>query len=171
MSLEKALNENTETMRELIEVLKESNAGREKALAGVAALKEAKAAQSKPPVDEDDDEPAPKKPAKAEPPKKAEAKPSKKKAPTLDALKSAVGAFLTGPEDWNDLDEAEQEELRNERTDFVVAMLAEVGAAKVSEIGKDDWARCLDYIERKTAGEEVNFGEDEAPKKRASLID
>lgn len=173
MSLEEALKENTAALIANTAALEKAAAGREKALEAAAALKSGTTGKAATVETEDEpvrtrkpkaEEPEPKKAAKDEPKK------TKPKAITLDVLKSAVGAFLAGPKSDEDLDEAEAQEAADARTDFVVAMLAEFGVGKVSEIEKDDWARAMDYIERKTNGEDVDFAED-APKKRASLID
>lgn len=150
MSIEAAIAELTKEMKRNNELL-EKNIETRSALAAKVD-KTAKA-------DKPEQEAAPKKKAAAEPePKKAP-----KKAPKeVDekALRKAFGEFM----------DVESPKVRAKRKEFVAAVLEELGAETVAAIEPEDRARALSFIEKKLAGEEVNFSaddEDERPAKKS----
>ncbi len=152
MSIEAALAGLTEAVKRNNELL-EKNIETRSALAATVG--------KTPKADKPEQELAPKKKVVADPePKKSAKKPPK----ALDEkdMRKAFGEFM----------DVESPKVRAKRKEFVAAVLEELGAENVATIEPEDRARALAFIEKKLAGEEVNFSadaaeEDERPAKKA----
>lgn len=150
MSLEAAIADLTKEVKRNNELLEKNIEGRN-ALA-------AKVEKTSKPEKAEKAEPAPAK--KTESKDKAE-KSSKSKEIDDKQLRKAFGEFM----------DVESEKVRDKRKAFVAALLNEFGADTVVEIEAEDRARALKLLEKKLAGEDVKFGEDdsdedEAPKSK-----
>jgi len=119
--------------------------------AAPAAKKEAAPAEKQKPA-----EPAPAKAEKSAKPA-TEKKSAKQKDPTEADILKVFGDYLDVPAS-EDAEEDQAEEAR--RKDFVMSVLAEVGATRVREIKPEDRARAIQFIKDKIEGKDVNFGAD-----------
>lgn len=131
MSLEAALKENTETMRELIEVLTRTNLPEAQAAASTATKKPAAKAKA------DDAE-------KAEP--KAE---TAKPAPKAAAKAETAG----GAADYAPVKQAILDAIKNGHRKSITDMLAEYGAKTGQDLTPDTYAEVLEKIAVITGGE------------------
>lgn len=134
MSLEEAVKDNTAAVRELIEVTRQANAGRDAALAAAANLQSGKAATTT---------------GKGST-KGSTTKPPEEKKNTTESVSAFVG-------DW--LKEVEDGPARQPRKDFVRACFNELGVGNMKEVSKqEDLDKIHDWVSRKKAGEDVKFG-------------
>ena len=143
-------------MEENTAALKASNAGRTAALNAASALKGTKSEKDEEPDDEKAKAPTKKTAAK----KPAAKKTAAKKPPTAEELVAKFAAYMDVKDDEYDTDE-EYEAAKDETIDFVQSLLKEFGAKKVSEIAAGDRTRAMKFIEKKMAGEEVDFKADD----------
>jgi len=150
MSLEQAIKELTEAVRENTAAHQELVAVAKKTAAGKAPAKSA------PATDEGEGEaeaPAKKAPAKKAPAKKAPAKkaPAKKKDPEV-VTEIEAKALRAKAKDWMSVDDADERDARKER---FAAALNHLGAAKLSDLDDEDQAKMASYINVWEAGEEI----------------
>ena len=165
MSLEEALRENTEALKE--------NTAAHAELAKVAAAAAGKSATSKPTEDKETS-------VKDDPPKETAAQKKKrlaaeKKAKEAEAAKKAEAEKADEPElatevSFDDLKKACAELLKDEgkKSDFMGA-LSHLGAKKLTEVDEEDFPRLAAYVAYFSAGLDVDF--ENIDEKLAELAD
>lgn len=144
MSLEAAIAELNKNLQVNNELLKKSLEGRAEILERAEKLtgKTAKA----------DAEVKPSKSAKpAEKAEKSAAKPAKGKAPSEADVRKAFGEFMS----------VEDEDDREKRKEFVVAILDHLGVNKATEIAEGDRKKAIDWLAQKEDGKKVRFDDGE----------
>lgn len=157
--LEDLMKELIAELRENTAALKEASAIRGKALEKAEALTVGKASPAKA-------EEAPEKPAKpaaekpaSKPAKPAADKPARRaKTVTFDQLKAKFASYLD-PHEIEDEDEYEAE--KDARTEKVLAIFEEFGAAKITQLKDEDYPRAMKLIEEMIEKGYVNFAADQ----------
>lgn len=157
--LEEALAANTAALNEVAELLRQSNAGREAALAQLTAgagesttkaARKPRGQAATPP-----ESPAPESAEKnggAPPP----APPPPTEATEQDVRDAAVKFMSFGPDG-----KAITDPVKVARKAFLAAMNQHLGTAKIVECEGADRARVIGWFEQKAAGQEVNFSDGE----------
>ncbi len=136
MSLEEALNRNSD-------LLEKHNALLEKVLAGG---KTAAAPSASKPADKPADKPA-SKPAGKPAAEKPAAKPAGKKTPSVAVISERFAAYM----------KAGDEDARNAAKANVRSLVEHYGAPKLTEIDAAHFPRLLEYLDAWEAGDEVEF--------------
>lgn len=159
MSLEAALAENTAALKEVAALLKEANEGREKAVEKLAAATSGEGSggtgrrgrpsgsTTKPKDPEPETKPQ-EAPQAADAPKDPE-QPAEPEDPVA-AFRVSVGKWANQPEPE-----------KSKRMEFIRAINDHLGIAKIVQADQGNYDQILNWLDRKAAGEDVNFSEGE----------